>query len=1066
MMVVAAVAAVSVLCVAEVPRDAALPAIQAPPCLDGRLDDECWGDAATLSDFVVFRRGPVGSTTGDTDVLLAHDHEWLYIGLTCDNPNMQHVESQGTGHDDGANYKDDSVEILLGRQGGGPLFCYILTCDNRKGERRIAADVDIGWNTPWASATVRTDRGWTAEAAIPLLILNANGAQDLGINFIRNKIAVTLDQMGAKQSERKVMSCWKRVEDTARSSWPPFRPWRLSGSQGIRGHEPFLPRLNKAVLKGYETVGNELKQVYTIDLENCTGKAGAAVLNVLGARRPGTPLLETTIPLPGSSKQTIQLAIPPAADAGALSVALRDGTNKPFQTLPLQGEATLIADLFTERSYYTTEPAVTAKAVFNLSAAFLASCRVRIRDGDGNTLTTVPAPGRETVFSIPLGAAADGDRLWRVSLAGADEREYEVRDLPVIVRRPQPGRETKIDRFRRVLLYNGAPYFMFGMLYRPRLYDIIDSPEAERTYRLLADTGFNLVVNSYHSIPDRATDRLEREMALAGKYNLQVLDRFCNHRAASGKPKDQYDQAVKPVYLADLKTVSAHGSLIGYWNIDEPNLGNWRENLQIAEWYCRDIRLHDPYRPVFALYARHIPPVPAATDWFDVFGYDVYTYPDWDRAASDVVNSMAAETRELDARIRPLHKPIYIMPMPTALDLRRSPLGLSYEEQLAQCYTAIIHGAKGLLYFAQMYAWGQETWAAFRRLASDLKLLTPAVLSVPVPHEIVYEGKDVDIGKRKFPLVHAALFRYPDGDHVLLAVNSRRHDVTVRFSLPGLRNVSRTVATTPATLDIADSSFAEQLEGLAVRAYRLRLAAAAAASPVTVTVSENTETEAGREREPVRAALERVSRQKNLVMNPSFEWGAKLEGIPDYYHPYLPIYPERLGSAEHPCWRLDTADPYDGRHCLALSKPAAGSEWSNNALLGRFSCLGLDAAPRAYTLSFYLKGQKAGDTVRVWSVFARWEDGKFKREVVGKGYRLTTEWKRYSLPPMALARPEPENSPIPLTHGLFRIAPDAGARAWVDAIQFEQGEMPTEFVDPGAEPASTVGVDAGAPRHP
>ena len=77
-----------------------------------------------------------------------------------------------------------------------------------QGESRIAKSSATGWNIPWASATKRSDKGWTAEIAIPLFILNTTNPSDIELNLLRNKMEIALDQMGAKQSEKKVISCW------------------------------------------------------------------------------------------------------------------------------------------------------------------------------------------------------------------------------------------------------------------------------------------------------------------------------------------------------------------------------------------------------------------------------------------------------------------------------------------------------------------------------------------------------------------------------------------------------------------------------------------------------------------------------------------------------------------------------------------------------------------------------------------------------------------------------------------------------------------------------------------
>ena len=372
---------------------------------------------------------------------------------------------------------------------------------------------------------------------------------------------------------------------------------------------------------------------------------------------------------------------------------------------------------------------------------------------------------------------------------------------------------------------------------------------------------------------------LDQIMKLTQKYNLMVIDRYNSHRQAVGHNKAYYDKNVKPVFLEDAKIISKYDNLLGYWNYDEPNLGNWQKNLEICEWYYKDMKQFDPYRAIFALYARDIPSVQAATDWFDVFGYDVYSYPGWQYFASDIVNYMALFTSLLDARLKKEHKPVYILPMGTSLGIKRSPLGLTYQEQLAQGYTALVYGAKGLLYFAQLYSWGQETWKAYRKLASDLKVLQPALLALPVNYKLEYHGKSIDLLNKKYPLVHAGLFKYPEGDFVLLAVNSKTSPVNTNFTVNGLVKASRMFGE-KTEFKVKNNTFSERLEPLAVRAYKI---SCKGSGPLKIRIAER-ELKMARKpskSEPIRDALKRVSARKNLIMNPSFEWKQRVPGIPD-----------------------------------------------------------------------------------------------------------------------------------------------------------------------------------------
>ena len=1017
-----------------------IPECKQAPKLNGILDDGCWKTASKIKDFIIYRRGPIGSKTNDTEVFLTRDNKFLYIGLICYNPNMQHVVQMGMGHDDGANFSDDSVEILLGRENSGYFYHYILTCANMQGEGRVYKNLARGWKMPWASATKKTDKGWAAEVAIPLFIINSSKPADIELNFLRSKIEIALDQMNAKQSEKKVMSCWKSAPPkNGRSCWPPFQPVPIEGTQNIKAAPVFLPCIEKVLSEGYEKGPNgKLQQVFETQLRNYSNISGTAKLEIVGEKSK-KPLVQVNQKLSASSAGNTLLNVP-TTDSGKLSLVVYGDGNLPFQTVMVHGEASLIADIFTERNYYTTEKTVNIKVEFNLSDAILKNCILILKDVAGKTVEQVVAPTRKIIIKAASNKLTEGKNIWIASLKNKDGMEYEKRNLAITKLAPNPGKEIKFDQFRRTVLVNGKPFFMYGMLYRPWLYGSLKTPEVERTYDLFAKTGFNTVINSYHSVKKGDVKWMDRIMELTQKYNLMVIDRYNSHRQALGKTKEYYEKNIKPVFLDVAKIVSKYDNLLGYWNFDEPNLGNWQESLKICGWFYKDIRNFDPYRTIFALYARNIPPVPTATEYFDIFGYDVYTYPGWG-GYFDVVNSMAIDTINLDNRLKKEHKPIYITPMVTSLGVRRSPMGLTYQEQLAQNYTALIYGAKGLLYFAQLYSWGQETWKAFRRLASDLKALQPALLALPVDYKLEYPGKNIDPAKRKFPFVHAGLFKYPEGDYILLAVNSKTSPVDVKFMVNGLEKATR-MFEKKTEFKVKTNTFSERLEPLAVRAYKISCKGSA---PLNIRIVERElkMPKKPSKSEPIRDALNRVSARKNLVMNPSFEWEQRISGIPNYYQPYILSSLEKAGDANHPFWKLDTTDSYHGKYCFMLKRSSEANIYGSNSIRGRFACEKLPTKETAYTFSLYMKGERNGDTAKLLVTLRK------GRRMIGYAtstFKLTTEWKRYSLA-VKLKNPGPVTSAIPLSHGEFAVEPYPGTKLWVDAIQLEKGNKATEFSD-------------------
>ena len=64
-----------------------IPRFDAPPAIDGKLDDEIWKKAAVFKDFYQFNPGDNTAPSMPTEVLVGYDSKFLYLGFRCfDDP--------------------------------------------------------------------------------------------------------------------------------------------------------------------------------------------------------------------------------------------------------------------------------------------------------------------------------------------------------------------------------------------------------------------------------------------------------------------------------------------------------------------------------------------------------------------------------------------------------------------------------------------------------------------------------------------------------------------------------------------------------------------------------------------------------------------------------------------------------------------------------------------------------------------------------------------------------------------------------------------------------------------
>ena len=126
-----------------------------------------------------------------------------------------------------------------------------------------------------------------------------------------------------------------------------------------------------------------------------------------------------------------------------------------------------------------------------------------------------------------------------------------------------------------------------------------------------------------------------------------------------------------------------------------------------------------------------------------------------------------------------------------------------------------------------------------------------------------------------------------------------------------------------------------------------------------------------------------------------------------------------------------------------LKRPSDENEYGSNIMRGRFACEKLPTKETAYTLSLYMKGNKNGDKANLLSIL---RSGSKIISYATTTFKLSTEWKRYSLP-VKLKNPGPVQTAIPRHSGEISVLPSPGTTIWMDAIQLEKGDKATEFSD-------------------
>ena len=175
--------------VAEPPRKSVRAVrVDAPPVLDGVLDDSAWQEAAFVEDLHIVVSNEFGTPGERSRVYVAYDADNLYFAARFWDSKPDTIVAKVLSKRD-ASFGEDGFSITLDpydQARAGYMFDV-----NPNGMRSEALYTDADrqnwdWEGIWNAAAQIDGEGWTAEVAIPLKTLSFDPARDAwGVNFTR-----------------------------------------------------------------------------------------------------------------------------------------------------------------------------------------------------------------------------------------------------------------------------------------------------------------------------------------------------------------------------------------------------------------------------------------------------------------------------------------------------------------------------------------------------------------------------------------------------------------------------------------------------------------------------------------------------------------------------------------------------------------------------------------------------------------------------------------------------------------------------------------------------------------
>ena len=165
------------------------------PLIDGKLSDTCWKTATHAVGFFRFA-GSASPVTEQTEAWLCADNKYLYVAFHCRDSRpglIRQSETQRGGDVRG----DDHVGVRIDSQNSRRHdSVFRVSAGGVQNERVEGGTADnISWTGDWKAASAMVSDGWTAEIAIPFVLLRyPKNTKSFGLLLTRHLARETSDE--------------------------------------------------------------------------------------------------------------------------------------------------------------------------------------------------------------------------------------------------------------------------------------------------------------------------------------------------------------------------------------------------------------------------------------------------------------------------------------------------------------------------------------------------------------------------------------------------------------------------------------------------------------------------------------------------------------------------------------------------------------------------------------------------------------------------------------------------------------------------------------------------------
>jgi len=758
-----------------------------PPVIDGRLDDAAWHQAPETGDFILVstkNKRPQAPTF----VRVLTDGKAIYLGLRCVEPNMDKVRVTQTNRD-GSVWTDDSLEVVLDPNNGRTKLYHLII--NSAGVQYDAegtikppetSNDEPKWDGQWQSVCSRGAGEWYAEYRLPFEVfgISRTNGDCVGLNLGRGRV-------GAHREE---------------SSWSPTQTEYVNPA--FLG-ELYLPEARGGVLrvdlpKALDRVrgdsqvdlnlaytGGGIRQVrWSVSLDEAGNGVTQTGTLAVASGRSAKASIPLSLERPGESN--LRLTVQDADSGRTLYRGFRS-----FKILP----EIEIAEALYALSYQRAEARITV----NLPPNAIKGARLRtslLRQGDAVPLaaeTVRVRSGQSNEFCFNLRGKEAGNYLLRVELLRGG-RPISSADSRILPFAPNPAVGFDGNGFLTVA---GKPWFPVGLYTvqaREGSHDAI-MEEARQA-------GFNTTVFYAYTV-ETITPLLDA----AQRHDLRAFVYPANpYRVRELK-------ATREELVGEIQARMRHPALLGWSLVDEPE-GIGVSSVETVRNYYQLVKETDPSHPCSLVI---MSPGAAARygNSADIVWIDPYPIPHSPVTYVSECMDGAHASVEKD-------KPVWTIPQ--AFDWSVWKTGKIDEthrptpaEERCMTYLALVHGAKGIIYWAHTASKYYirdypEHWTALKSLAGELRDLSPVLLAPASRIKATPSPKSATLD---------LMVKELDGYAYIFAVNREPKSCLAQLSLDGAPTVSDIeVLFENRTLPRGRRGWADEFKPLEVHVYRVK----------------------------------------------------------------------------------------------------------------------------------------------------------------------------------------------------------------------------------------------------